>query len=93
MTEKRFSTNRYYIFDHFKEDKWLVNEVEAQYIVGKMNNLNTKARENSKALSTLQLKLNALYEENKEYKILTEVLKMQNKKLKGRLNDLGVEYL
>ena len=36
--------------------------------------------------------LNDLYEENKQYKILTDELKRQNKKLKGRLNDLGVEY-
>lgn len=54
MTEKRFSTNGYYIYDHFKEDKWLVNEVEVKYIVTKMNNLDIKARERSKALSKLQ---------------------------------------
>ena len=36
--------------------------------------------------------LNNLHEENKQYKILTDELKRQNKKLKGRLNDLGVEY-
>ena len=56
MTEKRFSTNGYYIYDHFKEDKWLVNEVEVKYIVTKMNNLDIKARERSKALSKLQKK-------------------------------------
>lgn len=56
MTEKRFSTNGYYIYDHFKEDKWLVNEVEVKYIVTKMNNLDIKARERSKALSKLEKK-------------------------------------
>lgn len=54
MTAKRFTTNGYYIYDHFKEDKWLVNEVEAEEIVTVMNNLDTKARERSKALSKLQ---------------------------------------
>ena len=54
MTEKRFTTNGYYIYDHFKGDKWLVNEVEAEYIVTQMNNIDTKARERSKALSKLQ---------------------------------------
>ena len=54
MTEKRFTTNGYYIYDHFKEDKWLVNEVEAEEIVEIMNNLDMKARERSKALSKLQ---------------------------------------
>ena len=68
MAGKRFATNRYYIYDHFKEDSWLVNEVEAQEIVDIMNNLDIKARENSKALSTLQKKYNALHEENQQLK-------------------------
>lgn len=34
----------------------------------------------------------ALHEENQQYKILTDELKRQNAKLKGRLIDLGVEY-
>lgn len=37
-------------------------------------------------------KLNELADENQQYKILINELKRQNKKLKGRLNDLGVEY-
>lgn len=37
-------------------------------------------------------KIKELKEENQQYKILTDELKRQNKKLKGRLNDLGVEY-
>ena len=55
MSEKRFSTNGYYINDTFCDGrKWLVNEVEAKEIVGVMNNLDMKARERSKALSKLQ---------------------------------------
>lgn len=50
----RFSTNGYYIYDNYKNNKWLVNEVEADEIVEVMNNLDTKARERSKALSKLQ---------------------------------------
>ena len=55
MSEKRFSTNGYYINDTFYDGiKWLVNEVEAKEIVDVMNNLDMKARERSKALSKLQ---------------------------------------
>ena len=54
MTVKRFTTNGYYVYDHQKEDKWLANEVEIGYIVTVMNNLDTKAKERSKALSKLQ---------------------------------------
>ena len=36
--------------------------------------------------------INELLEENQQYEILTDELKRQNKKLKARLNDLGVEY-
>ena len=65
MRDKRFSTNGYYIFDTYKDDQWLVNEVEADLIVDKMNNLDEKARERSKALSKLQ----------KENKLLKEALR------------------
>ena len=61
MTAKRFTTNGYYIYDHFKEDSWLVNKVEADEIVNVMNNLDIKARERSKALSKL-------HEENEQLK-------------------------
>ena len=55
MTEnKRFTTNGYYVYDHQKEDKWLANEVGIGYVVTVMNNLDTKAKERSKALSKLQ---------------------------------------
>lgn len=36
--------------------------------------------------------LNELNDENKELRILVDSLKQQNKKFKGKLNDLGVEY-
>ena len=71
MTEKRFSTNGHYIYDHFKdEERWLVNEVEAEEIVEVMNNLDTKARERSKALSKLQ-------KENNEIKQLIHTMLVQ----------------
>lgn len=56
MTEnKRFTTNGYKIYDTFHDGiHWLVNQVEANEIVDKMNNLDSKARERSKALSKLQ---------------------------------------
>ena len=79
MTEKRFSTNGYYIYDHFKEDKWLVNEVEVKYIVTKMNNLDIKARERSKALSKLQ-------KENEQLKSIIDKLTLDNTKMKKVLN-------
>ena len=71
MTEKRFSTNGYYIYDHFHDgEKWLVNEVESNEIVNIMNNLDTKARERSKALSKLQ-------KENNEIKQLIHTMLVQ----------------
>ena len=52
---KRFTTNGYKIYDTFHDGvHWLVNQVEANEIVDKMNNLDSKARERSKALSKLQ---------------------------------------
>ena len=72
MTEKRFTTNGYYIFDHYKDDQWLVNEVEADLIVDKMNNLDLKARERSKALSKLQ-------KENEQLKQQVKQLQHWNK--------------
>lgn len=54
MTEKRFITGGYKIYDTYKDDEYLVNNVDAQRIVDTMNNIDTKARERSKALSKLQ---------------------------------------
>lgn len=54
MNEKRFVTGGYKIYDTYKEEEYLVNNVDAQRIVDTMNNLDTKARERSKALSKLE---------------------------------------
>lgn len=55
MSEKRFTTNGYYINDTYHDGrKWLVNEVEAEEIVDVMNGLDKKARESRKAISKLQ---------------------------------------
>ena len=74
----RFSTNSYYIFDYQTDNQWLLNEVEANEIVKVMNNLDIKAKERSKGMSTLQLKLNEmnleLYEQQKLCKALQEEL-------------------
>ena len=57
MSEKRFSTNGYYIRDNFHNGiNWLVNEVDAQEIVTVMNGLDIKVRESRKGLSKLQKK-------------------------------------
>ena len=52
MTEKRFVGGPYGFYDRYKGDRWLWSEWE--YIIEIMNNLDTKARERSKALSKLQ---------------------------------------
>ena len=66
MTEnKRFTTNGYKIYDTFHDGThWLVNQVEANEIVDKMNNLDSKARERSKALSKLQKENEQLKQRN-----------------------------
>ena len=55
MTNKRFTTNGYKIYDIYHDGvEWLVNDIEVKDIVEVMNNLDIKARERSKALSKLQ---------------------------------------
>lgn len=79
MTEKRFTTNGYKIYDTFHDGiHWLVNQVEANEIVDKMNNLDSKARERSKALSKLQ-------KEN-------EQLKYNNKMLSMKMGEVSTKY-
>ena len=64
---KRFTTNGYKIYDTFHDGiHWLVNQVEANEIVDKMNNLDSKARERSKALSKLQKENEQLKQYNTE---------------------------
>lgn len=93
----RFSTNKYYIFDHQKHTQWLLNEVGADEIVKVMNNLDSKA----KGMSTLQLKLNEmnleLYEKQKlckalqgeldEYKRLLERVNLELQEIIGLLQN------
>ena len=79
MTEnKRFTTNGYKIYDTFHDGiHWLVNQVEANEIVDKMNNLDSKARERGKALSKLQKE----NEQLKQYKqSVNDVLKSWSQK-------------
>ncbi len=86
MSNKRFATNGYYIYDQYKEDKWLCNEVEAQEIVTVMNNLDTKARERSIALSVLQKKYDKINEENEYLK--DEVRYLKDKDKEDRLEQI-----
>ena len=96
MTEnKRFTTNGYYVYDHQKEDKWLANEVEIGYVVTVMNNLDTKAKERSKALSKLQKENEQLKHDatvlicsNQEYRKENEQLKKDNFKAFALLGDI-----
>ena len=72
MTE-RFVTGGYKIYDTYKEEEYLVNNVDAQRIVDTMNNLDTKARERSKALSKLEKENEQLKQqvEDLEFKLRT----------------------
>ena len=96
MIEKRFTTNGYKIYDTFHDGMhWLVNEVEADEIVTVMNNLDTKARERSKALSKLQKKNEQLESDNKGYvKRYSELFdeykknKKENEQLKKEVEEL-----
>ena len=95
MSEKRFTTNGYYINDTYHDGrKWLVNEVEAEEIVDVMNNLDMKSRERSKALSKLQKSVD---EQQATIRRLQDLcgesdgenakLRIENKKLKAKLKE------
>ena len=62
MTEKRFVTSGYKIYDIYKDEEYLVNNVDAQRIADTMNKLDSKARNMGKALSKLQKQFNELKE-------------------------------
>ena len=71
MSEKRFTTNGYYINDTYHDGrKWLVNEVEAEEIVDVMNGLDIKVRESRKAISTLQKENEQLRKQIQNYEQL-----------------------
>ena len=81
---KRFTTNGYKIYDTFHDGiHWLVNEVEAEEIVTRMNNLDTKARERGKYLSKLQKENIELKQKIKELEKKIELIS----KSKGVLDD------
>ena len=81
MSEKRFTTNGYKIYDTFHDGMhWLVTEVEEIVVI--MNNLDTKARERSKALSKLQ-------KENEQLKNNIKEVKAYNNWLVAVLEDTG----
>ena len=83
MTEKRFIV----IDDGFVkyiEDTTLIEDKHEGHI--------NDAYELCRELNRLCEENQQLKEKNQQYKILTDELKRQNKKLKARLNDLGVEY-
>ena len=71
MTEKRFVGGPYDFYDRYKGDRWLWSEWE--YIIEIMNNLDTKARERSKALSKLQKENEQLKSENIELKLQLDI--------------------
>ena len=73
MTKKRFVTGGYKIYDTYKDDEYLVNNVDAQRIVNTMNNIDTKAREGSKALSKLQ-------KENEQLKQIIQDMRIRFKR-------------
>ena len=68
MTEKRFVGGPYGFYDRYKGDRWLWSEWE--YIIEIMNNLDTKARERSKALSKLQKENEQLKKELDQFYLL-----------------------
>lgn len=89
MTDKRFTTTGYKIYDTFHDGMhWLVNEVEAEEIVEIMNNLDTKARERGKALSKLQKEneelKHQLQQQEMEYATTCNRLAEENEELKKR---------
>ena len=71
MTEKRFVGGPGGFYDRYKGDRWLWNEWED--IIEIMNNLDTKARERSKALSKLQKENEQLKSKNIELKLQLDI--------------------
>lgn len=63
---ERFVTGGYKIYDTYKDDEYLVNNVDAQRIADKMNSLDKKARDMSKALSKLQIQFNEMQKKLEE---------------------------
>ena len=79
VNNKRFSGTPFSVYDLYKEDKFLWTEWDI--LTDILNNLDTKARENAKALSTVQKKLNNLIDEN-------NILKATNAEMEDYLAEI-----
>lgn len=60
MNDERFTTDGYHINDTYNKETWLLDKTDAQEIVDMMNGLDNYSRQNRKALSKLQKKVNEL---------------------------------
>ena len=103
MSKKRFELEEYsskgsVIFDNDGVDDYyfLKNKEELKEFVDMLNKDNQQSKKDwdyfVEQIDKLQSQVSELTEDNRELKILVESLKTQNKKLKLRLKDLGVEY-
>ena len=88
----RFSTNKYYIYDNQKENSWLCNEVEVDEIVEVMNNLDIKAKERSKGMSTLQKKYDKIIDELKKIEKEKQDLESELEELNGLVDLIAHSY-
>lgn len=83
--------------DFYNENEHLRKQVQIhkQTRLGIIEQLDLATKNNFKVEKTIDKLFNEneqLKQENTQFKILVNELKNQNQKLKGRLNDLGVEY-
>ena len=80
---ERFTTDGYHINDTYHKETWLLDKTDAQEIVDMMNGLDNYSRQNRKALSKLQKKVNEL-----EKRLETDEFE---KTLKAK--DMLIEYI
>ena len=94
MTEKRFQVHSMIEGYTIGESIDLDTLKELLEIYERTDNIELLITDNGKYMTYKEVadKLNELDSENKELRLLVDSLKQQNKKFKGRLNDLGVEY-
>lgn len=83
MNDERFTTDGYHINDTYNKKTWLLDKTNAQEIVDMMNGLDNYSRQNRKALSKLQKRINELEKrlESDEFE----------KTLKAK--DMAIEYI
>ena len=91
MTE-RFVTGGYKIYDTYKEEEYLVNNVDAQRIVDTMNNLDTKARERSKALSKLEKENEQLKQQVEDLEFKLRTIKAYDRTAKEEHSDTVYDF-